>query len=338
MGPFPKPYKFEYILVDVDYVSKWAEAQALPTNDARVVISFLKKLFSRFGMPKALISDKGTHFCNKIIDKVMKRYVVTRRFSISHHPQTSGQVENMNRALKRILEKTVKDNPVVWSRKLDDALLAFRTAYKTPTRTTSYKLLYGKNYHLSFEIEHRAYWAFKNWNPDLIATAFGKHLEEKHVTWAQFGKKLDKNTTFQVGDFHPDAFTKISDGGDVTARWRRRHKIPLTLSRSHSDGVTIADMKKPFDSDDVTTTSDIVTIADMRKPLEDSTGCADLDSMCRAQNYTNMEMNENRSGKQQRDPNKSRRRADQANNRHMQIQQRGLNGGRRRAYSGRQMQ
>ncbi|GKE97356.1 reverse transcriptase domain-containing protein, partial [Tanacetum coccineum] len=73
-GPFPKSYKFEYILVAVDYVSKWAEAQALPTNDAGVVITFLKKLFSRFGMSKALISDRGTHFCNKIMEKTMKRY------------------------------------------------------------------------------------------------------------------------------------------------------------------------------------------------------------------------------------------------------------------------
>ncbi|GJU44882.1 reverse transcriptase domain-containing protein [Tanacetum coccineum] len=169
MGPFPKSHKFEYILVVVDYVSKWAEAQALPTNDARVVITFLKKLFCRFGMPKALISDRGTHFCNKIMEKTMKRYGVSHRFSTSYHPQTSGQVENTNRALKRILEKTVKDNPAIWSRKLDDALWAFRTAYKTPTGTTPYKLIYGKNCHLPFEIEHRAYWALKNCNPDLIA-------------------------------------------------------------------------------------------------------------------------------------------------------------------------
>ncbi|GKD54475.1 reverse transcriptase domain-containing protein [Tanacetum coccineum] len=157
MGPFPKSHKFEYILVAVDYVSKWAEAQALPTNDARVVITFQKKLFSRFEMPKALISDRGTHFYNKIMEKTMKRYGVSHRFSTSYHPQTSGQVENTNRALKRILEKTVKDNPAIWSRKLDDALWAFRTAYKTPTGTTPYKLIYGKNCHLPFEIEHRAY-------------------------------------------------------------------------------------------------------------------------------------------------------------------------------------
>ncbi|GJR60359.1 reverse transcriptase domain-containing protein [Tanacetum coccineum] len=113
MGPFPKSYKFEYILVAVDYVSKWAKAQALPTNDARVVVTFLKKLFCHFGMPKALISDRGTHFCNKIMEKTMKRYGVNHRFSTSYHPQTSGQVENTNRTLKRILEKTVKDNPAI---------------------------------------------------------------------------------------------------------------------------------------------------------------------------------------------------------------------------------
>ncbi|GJW38857.1 reverse transcriptase domain-containing protein [Tanacetum coccineum] len=129
----------------------------------------LTKLFCRFGMPKALISDQGTHFCNKIMKRTMKRYGVNHRFSTSYHPQTSGQVENTNIALKRILEKTVKDNPAIWSRKLDDALWAFRTAYKTPTGTTPYKLIYGKNCHLPFEIEHRAYWALKNCNPDLIA-------------------------------------------------------------------------------------------------------------------------------------------------------------------------
>ncbi|GKD96412.1 reverse transcriptase domain-containing protein [Tanacetum coccineum] len=171
MGPFPKSDKFEYILVAVDYVSKWAEAQALPTNDARVVITFLKKLLCRFGMPKALISDYGTHFCNKIMEKAMKRYGVNHRFSTSYHPQTSGQVENTNRALKRILEKTVKDNPAIWSSKLDDALWAFRAACKTPTGTTPYKLIYVKKCHLQFKIEHRAYWALKNCNPDLIAAS-----------------------------------------------------------------------------------------------------------------------------------------------------------------------
>ncbi|GJV06469.1 reverse transcriptase domain-containing protein [Tanacetum coccineum] len=116
-----------------------------------------------------LSSSSGGHDTIWIMKKTMKRYRVNHRFSTSYHPQTSGQVENMNIALKRILEKTVKDNLAIWSRKLDDALWAFRTAYKTPTETTPYKLIYGKNCHLPFEIEHRAYWVLKNYNPDLIA-------------------------------------------------------------------------------------------------------------------------------------------------------------------------
>nr|XP_043625547.1 uncharacterized protein LOC122596970 [Erigeron canadensis] len=71
MGPFPPSNKCLYILVAVDYVSKWAEAKALPTNDGKVVIEFLKALFSRFGMPRALISDRGTHFANHQLEKVM---------------------------------------------------------------------------------------------------------------------------------------------------------------------------------------------------------------------------------------------------------------------------
>ena len=83
IGPFPKSHKFEYILVAIEYVSKWSEAQALQTNDARVVLTFLKKLFSYFGVPKALISDRGTHLYNHMMEKAMKKYDV-------NHPQTSG--------------------------------------------------------------------------------------------------------------------------------------------------------------------------------------------------------------------------------------------------------
>ncbi|GJV28942.1 reverse transcriptase domain-containing protein [Tanacetum coccineum] len=142
------------IKVAVDYVSKWDKAQALPTNNARVV-TFLKKLFCCFGIPKALLSDRGTHFYQMIMEKTMKIYGVNHRFSTYYHLQTSSQVENTNRALKRILDKTLKDNPAMWSRKLDDTPWAFRTAFKTPTATTPYKLVYGKNCHLPFEIKHR---------------------------------------------------------------------------------------------------------------------------------------------------------------------------------------
>ncbi|GKD99115.1 reverse transcriptase domain-containing protein [Tanacetum coccineum] len=145
MGPFPSSRGNKYILVAVDYLSKWVEAKALPTNDARVVCKFLKSLFARFGAPRAIISDRGTHFCNDRFAKVMLKYGVTHRLSTSYHPQTSGQVEVSNRGLKRILERTVVENRASWSDKLDDALWAFCTAYKTPIGCTPYKLVYGKD-------------------------------------------------------------------------------------------------------------------------------------------------------------------------------------------------
>ncbi|GJY97606.1 reverse transcriptase domain-containing protein [Tanacetum coccineum] len=177
MGPFSKSHKFEYILVTIDYVSKWAEAEALPTNDARVVVNFLKNRFSRFVILKALISDRGTHFCNLQMKKILKKYGVHHRIATAYHPQASGQVENTNRALKSILERAVKDNPSVWSRKLDDALWAFCTTYKTPIGTTPYQLHYGKTCHLPFEIKHRAYWALRSYNPDLKVVGEKRFLQ-----------------------------------------------------------------------------------------------------------------------------------------------------------------
>ncbi|GKE20260.1 reverse transcriptase domain-containing protein, partial [Tanacetum coccineum] len=157
----------KYILVAVDYLSKWVEAKALPTNDARVVVKFLKSLFARFGTPRAIISDRGTHFYNEQFAKVMLKYEVTHRFSTAYHPQMSGQVEVLNRGLKRILERTVGENRALWSDKLDDALWAFRTAFKTPIGCTPYKLVYGKAFHIPIELEHKACWALKHCNFDL---------------------------------------------------------------------------------------------------------------------------------------------------------------------------
>nr|GEW31145.1 reverse transcriptase domain-containing protein [Tanacetum cinerariifolium] len=91
------------------------EAKALPTNDARVVVKFLKSLFSRFGIPRAIISDRGTHFCNDQFTRVMIKYVVTNHLARAYHPQTSGQVEVFNRGLKHILERTVGENRASWA-------------------------------------------------------------------------------------------------------------------------------------------------------------------------------------------------------------------------------
>ncbi|GJT71525.1 putative nucleotidyltransferase, ribonuclease H [Tanacetum coccineum] len=122
MGPFPSSRNNKYILVVVDYVSKWVETKALPTNDAQVVVKFLRKLFSRFGVPKALISDRGTRLCNSHLEKTLKKYGVTHRLTTPYHSRTSGKTENTNQTIKRILERTVNGNRKEWADKLDEAL------------------------------------------------------------------------------------------------------------------------------------------------------------------------------------------------------------------------
>nr|GEX22970.1 reverse transcriptase domain-containing protein [Tanacetum cinerariifolium] len=180
MGPFLSSQGNKYMLVAVYYLSKWVEAKALPTNDARVVCKFLKNLFARFGTPRAIISDRETHFCNDQFAKVMLKYGVTHRLATAYHPQTSGQVGVSNRGLKRIFERTVGENRASWSDKLDDALWAFRTSYKTPIGCTLYKLVYRKACHLPIELEHKAYWALKHANYDL-QTEKTKRLHDSKI-------------------------------------------------------------------------------------------------------------------------------------------------------------
>nr|GEW25776.1 reverse transcriptase domain-containing protein [Tanacetum cinerariifolium] len=169
MGLFSSSSGNKYILVAVDYLSKWVEAKALPTNDARVVCKFLKNLFARFGTLRAIISDRGTHF--------------------------------------------IEENRASWSDKLDDALWAFRTAYKTPIKCTPYKLVYGKACHLSIKFEHKAYWALKHANFNLQTA--GDHIKvhlnelrdqayENSLIYKEKTKRLHdskiKDRVFNIGD------------------------------------------------------------------------------------------------------------------------------------------
>nr|GEU94597.1 DNA-directed DNA polymerase [Tanacetum cinerariifolium] len=255
MGPFPNSKGNKYSLVDVDYLLKLVEAKALPTNDARVVVKFLKSLFSQFGTLKAIISDRGTHFCNYQFAKVMSKYGVTHRLSTAYHPQTSGQVEVTNRGLKRILERTVGENSALWSDKLDDAL----TAFKTPIGCTPYRLVYGKSCHLPLELEHKALWALKHANFDLKIAGDHRKLQlnelhelrdqayENSLIYKERTKKLHdskiKNRIFNVGDqvLFFNSRLKIF-AGKLKSRWSGPFTIievyPYgTAKLSHADGL-----------------------------------------------------------------------------------------------------
>nr|GFA97208.1 reverse transcriptase domain-containing protein [Tanacetum cinerariifolium] len=147
---------------------------------------------------------------------VMLKYGVTQRLSTAYHPQTSGQVEVSNHGLKRILERTIGENRASWSDKLDEALWAFRTAYKTPIGCTPYKLVYGKECHHPIELEHKAYWALKQANFELTVAGDHRkiklnelneirdHTYENSLIYKEKTKKIHdskiKNRVFNVGD------------------------------------------------------------------------------------------------------------------------------------------
>lgn len=143
-----------YIIVATEYLTKWVEAKAVRSNDAKNAAVFLfENVITRFGVPKILVSDRGTHFLNEVIEAMTERFQIDHRKTTPYHPQTNGQTERVNQTLGTILRKTVRDSKRDWDVKLPAALWAYRTTYKVTTRATPFSLVHGIEAVLPIEFE-----------------------------------------------------------------------------------------------------------------------------------------------------------------------------------------
>ena len=120
-----------------------------------------------------VINDGGSHFIDMTFWNFLKELGTEHNIATPYHPQTSGQAETSNKQIKNILQKTIDEMGRAWSHKLLDTLWAYRTTYKTPICMSPYQIVYGKTCHLPVELEHRAHWAIRKWNMDLIQA--GEH-------------------------------------------------------------------------------------------------------------------------------------------------------------------
>jgi hypothetical protein len=204
---------------------------------------FEETIFLRFGTPRLVISDGGSHFIDKRFKKYLMNHGIQHNVATPYHPQTSGQAETSNKHIKNILQKMVDQMGIKWKDKLPKSLWAYRTTYKTPIGMSPHQLVYAKTCHLPVELEFKAYWAIKRWNMDFEAAGTKRKMQlfepEEWREKAYHNAKIYKERTkrwhdrrFIKKEFNPgdqvllfNSRVRLFGHGKLRSKWEGPYKV-----------------------------------------------------------------------------------------------------------------
>jgi hypothetical protein len=265
IGPINPPSNQKvYILVCTDYMTKWVEAKALHRATEKEVIDFLfKDIFTRFGMPRELVTDGGPPFTSHGFKATLQKYHIQQRMTTPYHPQANGQVESTNKVIEAILTKIVKESRKDWSYRLLEALWAYRTTWRNTTGFSPYELVYGKSVVFPVEFEIKTLRTSLAVNLDLTDAQTARlqqlnELEEKRLDAIQqttiiqqqklqWHDKNIKNKQFQKGNWallYDSRFKEFQ--GKLRTRWLRPYEVDIVFPNGTVRLLTIDDSRTPL--------------------------------------------------------------------------------------------
>lgn len=209
VGPLPITSKGnKYIIVATDYFTKWPEAEAISHATGQRVADFIYQvIICRHGCPKHILSDRGTHFRNEIVEALLEKFQIRHLYSTPYHPQTNGLVERFNRTLCESLAK-ITEGKEDWDEFIAPTLFAYRTSKQASTKFTPFYLVYGRNPqmpHMEMDevmegnILTRLYQLTETL-PTAQGTAQGNILKAQRKQKERFDLKLKKPRNFKIGD------------------------------------------------------------------------------------------------------------------------------------------
>jgi hypothetical protein len=265
IGPINPPSNQKvYILVCTDYMTKWVEAKALHRATEEAVIKFLfTDIFTRFGIPRELVTDGGPPFSSHGFKATLQKYHIQQRMTTPYHPQANGQVESTNKVIEAILTKTVKENRKDWSKRLLKALWAYRTTWRNTTEFSPYELVYGKSVVFPVEFEIKTLRTALSANLDLTDAQTARlqqlnELEEKRLDAiqqttviqqqrSQWHDKNIKHKQFQKGNWallYDSRFKEFQ--GKLRTRWLGPYEVDTIFPNGTVRLLTIDDSRTPL--------------------------------------------------------------------------------------------